>query len=85
MRPIDELLRLLATAGHTTIGEPVPPTDVVVGPLSATGATTPVGGTEAPMAGLYHARARGSHIVIDADEMSALRDAGAAYDDGQIE
>jgi hypothetical protein len=88
-RSVDDLLGILATghspADHVPGGDLLPVTEVVVGPLSAAGVTEPIGGLESPAAGLYHARARGRHIVIDADEMHALRDAGAGYDDGQID
>jgi len=82
MRPVDEILRLLATGGQTTAPESIPVTDVTVGPLSAAGPTEPVASVETPSLGLYHARARGLHLVIDTDEFEALRAAGAAYDDG---
>jgi hypothetical protein len=88
-RSVDDLLGILATghpqSDHLPGGDLLPVTEVVVGPLSAAGVTEPIGGLESPAAGLYHARARGRHIVIDADEMHALRDAGAGYDDGQID
>ena len=87
-RSVEDLLSLLATgqpSGHVPHGDLLPVTDVTVGPLSAAGVTEPIAGVEAPAAGLYHARARGHHIVVDADEMHALRDAGAGFDDGQIE
>jgi hypothetical protein len=88
-RSIEDLLSLLATGqpipSHVPQGELLPISEVTVGPLSASGVTEPVGGVEAPSAGLYHARARGHHIVVDVAEMHALRDAGAGYDDGQID
>lgn len=89
VRSVEDLLGLLASghmpSDHVPGGDLLPVTEVVVGPLSAAGVTEPIGGVETPAAGLYHARARGRHIVIDADEMHALRDAGAGYDDGQID
>jgi hypothetical protein len=88
-RSVDDLLGILATghppSDHVPGGDLLPVTEVVVGPLSAAGVTEPIGGVETPSAGLYHARARGHHIVVDADEMNALRNAGASVDDGQLD
>jgi len=88
-RSVEEILSMLAAGApappHVQFGDLLPVTEVVVGPLSAAGVTEPLGGTEAPSAGLYHARARGHHVVVDADEMRALRDAGAAFDDGALD
>ena len=79
MRQVQELLGLLADGQ----AQPVEVTEVTVLPIAAAGMLTEtVDHVEPPPGSAYVARARGRQLLIDADEMSALRDSGAAFDLG---
>jgi hypothetical protein len=79
MRQVPELLGLLADGQAT----PVAATEVTVAPIAAAGMLTEhVEHAPPPPGAAYVARARGRQLLIEADEMAALREAGAAFDLG---
>jgi hypothetical protein len=79
MRQVQELLGLLADGQAA----PVEVTEVTVAPLAAAGMLTEtVDHVPPPPGAAYVARARGRQLLIESDEMTALREAGAAFDLG---
>jgi hypothetical protein len=77
MRTVDQLLQIIGEGE----APPITITDVSVVPLAAAGMVEPLAHPSPPGAN-YVARARAKHLLVDTDEMSALRAAGASFDQG---
>jgi hypothetical protein len=79
MRPVTRLFDLLADGQAA----PVLVTEVSVVPIAGAGMLTEVVEAEAPPPGAnYVARARGRQLLVTPEEMTALVEAGAAFDPG---
>jgi hypothetical protein len=81
-RPLKDLLALLTEAS----GDPKPliPSEITVLPIVAAGIIGDDPDPAPPDMASYVARARGVDLKVDVDEMTALKNAGAAFDQGVI-